>query len=495
MRKIYPEKNEFIKLSGQYNVIPVYMELQGDMYTAISLFLKLRGGSFQYLLESAVSGEYMGRYSFMGNSENAIFCKDGIVCHKKNGKTVKESRMGRPLEYVREIFNQMVPYQHAGLPPFVNGAVGYIGYDAVRYFEPVDFPQPDTLDVNDFELIITDTIIIYDNLSHRLIIVNSPVLGSGDDVENVWEEASRKVIEMAEILTGQEKAPEKVVFKREKGRLRYRSNFSKENYEKAVDKAKDHIYQGDIFQLVLSQRLNIPISGDAFNLYRSLRIVNPSPYMFYLKCSDVEIIGSSPEVHVQLQNETVNIRPIAGTRPRGGTPEEDRILEEELMADEKERAEHIMLVDLARNDIGRVCTGGTVKVEDLEVIELYSHVMHIVSNVRGKLSPEHDMFSLIEASFPAGTVSGAPKIRAMEIIGELEPERRGVYSGLIGYMSYNGNFDSCITIRTMIVKDGIVYLQAGAGIVADSIPEKEYYETIHKMKALTRAIELAGEFK
>ncbi len=495
MQKIFPNKNEFIKLSAQYNVIPVYMELQGDMYTAISLFLKMRKSSFQFLLESAVSGEYMGRYSFMGNSENAVLCKDNIVSHYQNGEITEELRLDNPLEYVRDFFNQMVPYQHASLPPFVNGAVGYIGYDSVQYFESINFPQNDSLGVNDFELIITDTVIIYDNLSHKLIIVNSPVLTSGQKIEDAYREACNKVNDMAELLTGKEKTPAPVSLKKDNGRYKYKSNFSKESYEAAVEKAKEHIFEGDIFQLVLAQRLKIPISGDAFNLYRSLRIVNPSPYMFYLKCSNAEIIGSSPEVHVQLQNGTVNIRPIAGTRPRGKTPEEDRINEEELMADEKERAEHIMLVDLARNDIGRVCTGGTVKVEDLEIVEYYSHVMHIVSNVRGKLSPEHDMFSLIEASFPAGTVSGAPKIRAMEIIGDLEPERRGIYSGLIGYMSYNGNFDSCITIRTMIVKDGYVYLQAGAGIVADSIPEREYYETIHKMKALTKAIELTGDFK
>lgn len=495
MQKIFPDKNEFVKLSTQYNVIPVYMELQGDMYTAISLFLKMRRSSFQFLLESAVSGEYMGRYSFMGNSENAILCKDNDVKHFVNGVVESESTLDNPLEYVRDFFNQMVPYQHASLPPFVNGAVGYIGYDSVRYFETIDFHHDDFLDVNDFELIITDTIIIYDNLSHKLIIVNSPLMRPEQTAEESYRVACEKVEEMAGLLTGKEKTPAPVSLRKDNGRYKYKSNFTKENYEASVEKAKEHIFAGDIFQLVLSQRLRIPISGDAFNLYRSLRIVNPSPYMFYLKCSNAEIIGSSPEVHVQLQNGMVNIRPIAGTRPRGKTPEEDRINEEELMADEKERAEHIMLVDLARNDIGRVCTGGTVKVEDLEIIEYYSHVMHIVSNVRGKLSPEHDMFSLIEASFPAGTVSGAPKIRAMEIIADLEPERRGIYSGLIGYMSYNGNFDSCITIRTMVVKDGFVYLQAGAGIVADSVPEREYYETIHKMKALTKAIELTGDFK
>jgi len=495
MQRIYPGKNEFSKLSEQYNVIPVYMELQGDMYTAISLFLKMRSGPFQFLLESAVSGEYMGRYSFMGNSHRALLCKNNIIRHIDGDDEIKNVQLDNPLEYVRDYFNQMVPYQHADLPPFVNGAVGYIGYDSVKYFEAIDFQEEDVLGVNDFELILTDTIIIYDNLKHKLIIVNSPVVSQDKTADDIYDEACGKVEAMADLLLGKEGTLVPLKVQRENGRLKYKSNFSKDRYETAVEKAKEYIYAGDAFQLVLSQRLKVSVEGDAFNLYRSLRIVNPSPYMFYLRCSNAEIIGSSPEIHVQLQGGMVNIRPIAGTRPRGKTPEEDRINEEELMADEKERAEHIMLVDLARNDIGRVCTGGTVRVEDLEIVEYYSHVMHIVSNVRGKLSPEYDMFSLIEASFPAGTVSGAPKIRAMEIISELEPERRGIYSGLIGYMSFNGNFDSCISIRTMIVKDGILYLQAGAGIVADSVPEREYYETIHKMKALTKAIESIEEFK
>lgn len=493
MQKIYPEKTEFIRLASEYNLIPIYTELQGDMYTPISLFLKTRGGRYQFLLESAVSGEYMGRYSFMGNSEKAITCKDGIVSIVDGDKKDVKGRYENPMEFIREYFKRIEPYKNNSLPPFVNGVVGFIGYDSIQYFEKVELQQKDTIGQNDFELIMADMVIVYDGLTHKLFVVNSPFI-EGDDAGKIYDRCAARITEMVKQVSGEGLKLEPFAVKKEKGRIAYKSNFSKERFEEAVEKAKQHIFDGDIFQLVLSQRLKIPVSGDAFNLYRCLRIINPSPYMFYLKCNDMEIIGSSPEIHVQLSDGTVNIRPIAGTRPRGATPEEDRLNEQELLGDEKERAEHIMLVDLARNDIGRVCQGGTIKVDDLMVVEYYSHVMHIVSNVTGKLQHDCDVFDLIKATFPAGTVSGAPKIRAMEIISELESERRGVYSGMIGYFSYDMNFDSCITIRTFVVKDGFAYLQAGAGLVADSIPEREYYETIHKLKALTKAIEMVEEY-
>jgi anthranilate synthase component 1 len=493
LHTVYPEKNEFLHLSTEYNVIPVYIEMRGDMYTAVSLFLKMRKARYQFLLESAVSGEYMGRYSFMGNSERAITCRDGRVSLTE-GDTVKDcGSFDNPLDYVNDYFNRIEVYKNRELPPFVNGVVGYIGYDSIQYFEKIKFPPSDPLNVNDFELILADSVVVYDNLLHKLYIVCSPFLFDGQNPGEEYDKAVKRINQIAESLKNSEAEPEPFTVKKSNGRTAYKSDFSKERYEEAVEKTKEYIYKGDIFQLVLSQRLKIPVSGDAFNLYRSLRIINPSPYMFYLKCNDVEVIGSSPEIHVQLQDEKVTIRPIAGTRPRGRTHEEDRINEEALMAAEKERAAHIMLVDLARNDIGRVCQGGTVKVDDLMVVEYYSHVMHIVSNITGKLARDYNAFDLIKATFPAGTVSGAPKIRAMEIISELESERRGVYSGLIGYFSFDGNFDSCITIRTFVIKDGYAYLQAGAGLVADSVPEKEYYETMHKLRALTKAIEMAGE--
>jgi anthranilate synthase component 1 len=490
---VYPEKNEFLQLATQHNVIPVYTELRGDMYTAVSLFLKMRNGRYQFLLESAVSGEYMGRYSFMGNSDRAIRCRNGHVFLVNDESVTDCGAFDNPLDYVKDYFRRIVVYRERSLPPFVNGVVGYMGYDTVRYFEKLEFPETDPLALNDFEFIIADSVLVYDNLSHKLYVVCSPFLMDGEDPEEEYDMAVKKIDAIIENLRKHELNPEPFTVQKNNGRFAYKSTFSKERYEEAVEKTKEHILKGDIFQLVLSQRLRIPVSGDAFNLYRSLRIINPSPYMFYLKCNEAEIIGSSPEIHVQLQNDRVTIRPIAGTRPRGDTPEEDRLNEEELIADEKERAEHIMLVDLARNDISRVCQGGTVKVDDLMTVEYYSHVMHIVSNVTGKLSHDCDAFDLIKATFPAGTVSGAPKIRAMEIISELEPERRGAYSGLIGYFSFDGNFDSCITIRTFVIKDGHAYLQAGAGLVADSVPEREYYETKHKLRALTKAIEMAGD--
>ncbi len=487
--KIYPSNNKFIELASEYNLIPVFTEIRGDLHTTVSLFTRLKKEKYQFLLESAVSGEYFGRYSFMGSSNKAFVCKDGKVSFVNGNKITDSGTFKNPLEYIREYYKKIVPHVNPKLPPFVNGLVGYLGYDMIKYFEKITLPEKDDLHLPDFELILIDKIMIYDHLVHKLFIIYSPLISEEENLAEVYMNACEKIEEMAEEI---EKPPKKIkTFKAnaENGKLAYKSNFTKERYEKSVECAKEYIYDGDIFQLVLSQRLRIPVEGDGFNLYRSLRVVNPSPYMFYLKCNDTEIIGSSPEVFVQLKNGQVTIRPIAGTRPRGKDPEEDIQLKNELLLDEKELAEHIMLVDLARNDIGRVCQGGTVKVDQLKIIEYYSHVMHIVSNVVGKISNEFDVFDLIKATFPAGTLSGAPKIRAMEIISELEPETRGIYGGMIGHFTFDNNLDSCITIRTIVVKDNVAYLQAGAGLVADSNPEREYYETIHKIKALSKAIE------
>ncbi len=491
MPEINSGKSEFIQLANEYNLIPVYAEMRADLYTTVSLFMRLKKERYRFLLESAVSGEFFGRYSFMGTSEKAIVCKNGNVS-LIDGKKVKDcGNYDNPLEYVREYFRKIIPYRHPQLPPFTNGLIGYLGYDSVRYFEKIPLPEKDDLDVPDFELIIADKIIIYDHLLHKLYVVYSPLIGEEDDPATVYADATAGIkMMLAEIeAPGKPLQPFRIYTKN--GRPVFKSNFSKKRFEEAVEKAKKYIYDGDIFQMVLSQRLNVPVSGDGFNLYRSLRVVNPSPYMFYLKCNDVEVIGSSPEVLVQLKAGQVTVRPIAGTRPRGKSPEEDIQLKEELLTDEKELAEHIMLVDLGRNDVGRVCMGGTVRVDQLKVIEYYSHVMHIVSNVVGRMSPEHDVFDLIRAVFPAGTLSGAPKIRAMEIISELEPERRGIYGGMVGYLTCGQELDSCITIRTVIIKNNVAYLQGGAGIVADSNPEREYYETMQKMKALSKAMEQA----
>jgi anthranilate synthase component I len=487
--KINSEQSEFIQLTNEYNLIPIYTEMRADLYTTVSLFMRLKKERYRFLLESAVSGEFFGRYSFMGTSEKAIVCKNGNVSVVDGEKLTDCGKYDNPLEYVREYFKKIVPYRDPKLPPFINGLIGYLGYDTVRYFEKIPLPEKDELDVPDFELIITDKIIIYDHLIHKLYIVSSPFIGEKDDPAVIYASAVGEIEKMISDIEGPGKTLQPFKIYTKNGKPVFKSNFSKHRFEEAVEKAKSYIYDGDIFQMVLSQRLNVPVSGDGFNLYRSLRVVNPSPYMFYLNCNDVEVIGSSPEVLVQLKAGCVTVRPIAGTKPRGKTPEEDLRLREELLADEKELAEHIMLVDLGRNDVGRVCQGGTVKVDQLKVIESYSHVMHIVSNVVGRMSPEHDVFDLIKAVFPAGTLSGAPKIRAMEIISELEPERRGIYGGMVGYLTYDQELDSCITIRTVIIKNNIAYLQGGAGIVADSNPEREYYETMQKMKAITKAME------
>jgi anthranilate synthase component 1 len=489
--KIYPSQNDFVQLASEYNIIPVYAELRGDLHTTVSLFMRLKKEKYQFLLESAVSGEYFGRYSFMGTSQKAFRCKDGRVSLIDGDMSIDSGTFKNPLDYLRDYFKNAAPYNNPSLPPFVNGLVGYLGYDMIKYFEKVPLPAKDELNLPDFELIVIDKVLVYDHLVHKLYIISSLLITDNDSPASVYKKACENIERMAADIEKPKVDLQTFRARTEGGRLTFKSNFSKARYENSVETAKKYIYDGDIFQMVLSQRLRIPVEGDGFNLYRSLRVVNPSPYMFYLKYGDMEIIGSSPEIFVQLKDGNVTVRPIAGTRPRGKSPEEDMMLKDELLLDDKELAEHIMLVDLGRNDIGRVCQGGSVRVDQLKVVEYYSHVMHIVSNVVGKISREHNAFDLIKATFPAGTLSGAPKIRAMEIISELEPERRCIYGGMVGHFTFDNNLDSCITIRTFVVKDNMAYLQAGAGIVADSNPEREYYETIHKIRALSKALELA----
>ena len=493
MPEIYPNRKEYSLLAKKYNKIPVYIELPGDLYTPISLFLKIRKGPYQFLLESAVSGKYLGRYSFMGTSDQAISCKDYKIFFRKKDKIIEEITKEQPLNYLRDYFKKIRAYHHKDLPPFVNGMVGYFGYDSIQYFEKINLASDDELQLKDFELIIADNLIVYDNLTNKLFLIYSPLIASPGEVITIYEKAEIVLKKMADQIKSALPQELSLKIEKNKDRIIYRSNFSKEKFRQEVERAKKYIYEGDIFQVVLSQRLKVGLEGDSFSLYRSLRAINPSPYMFYLKCDQAEIIGSSPEIQVQLTDNQVTVRPIAGTRPRGASPKEDKLNEKSLLADQKELAEHLMLVDLGRNDVGRVCQGGSVKLDTFQAIEYYSHVMHIVSNVVGQLDTSYDMFDLIKATFPAGTVSGAPKIRAMEIISQLEPARRGIYSGLVGYLTFDNHLDSCIAIRTFVIKNKTVYLQAGAGIVADSIPENEYYETLHKLKVLTRALERSGE--
>ena len=487
---ILPTRQEFKEKAKQGNLIPVYSEIYADLETPVSAFLKLRRGGFNFLLESVEGGSQVGRYSFLGRDPSQVFEARGNVVTVRRGGDIKKQVTDNPLAELRELLHALRPVTDPNLPPFTGGAVGYMSYDMVRWFERLPDSNPDDLKVPDMLFLFTDTIVAFDNANHKLTVIYNVSVREGDNLDLLYDQASGIIHHILADL--QNPLPQEAV---NPPRLRMGdkivSNFPKAKFMSAVEKIKDYITEGDIIQSVLSQRLETTFEGDAFNLYRALRIINPSPYMFYLQFDDLKLVGASPEVHVRAIDRKVTIRPIAGTRRRGKTAAEDRELEKDLQADEKERAEHLMLLDLARNDIGRVCRYGTVRVTEYMAVEHYSHVMHLVSNVTGQLEEGRDEFDLIPATFPAGTVSGAPKVRAMEIIDELEPTRRGPYAGLVGYFGFNDNFDSCITIRTMLVKEGRIFVQAGAGIVADSVPEREYTETLNKAKALFSAISMA----
>ena len=487
----HPTKEEFIRRSAQGNLIPVYRDVLADMETPVSAYLKIARGKYSFLLESVEGGERQARYSFLGT--------DPFLMMKSKGREVQTVERWRadkvqladgedPLHVLKKLLGRYKYVDDPELPRFCGGAVGYIGYDTVRFFEDLPDKTRDDLDVPDMLFLLTDILLVFDHLKHRIKVVCTPEVGS--DPATTYDLAIEKIDEIVARLRETPLPPRETRPSDEPARTPD-SNMTKAEFEKMVEDGKEYIKAGDVIQVVLSQRLSLPLQADPFNVYRALRSVNPSPYMYYLHYDDIKLIGSSPEILVNEDKGVVTVRPIAGTRPRGKTEEEDLALEKELLADEKERAEHIMLVDLGRNDIGRVCEFGTVNVDELMVIERYSHVMHIVSNVRGKLAQGMDQFDVLRAAFPAGTVSGAPKIRAMEIIEELEPTRRGPYAGSIGYFSFSGNMDTCITIRTILVKEGTAYVQAGAGIVADSVPATEYQETMNKAGALLKAIELA----
>jgi anthranilate synthase component 1 len=482
-----PSFDDFKKKAKTSNLIPVYKEILADMETPVSAFRKLDNSAHTFLLESVEGGEKWGRYSMIGIDPSIIIKAHGEkVMITENGKmTALKSK--DPTREIKKIMKRYTPAEVEGLPRFFGGAVGYFSYDIIRYFEKIPDTGKDDLLMYDVYFVITDTIVIFDNVSKTIKIVCNAHVTEGDDLRKIYNESIKKV----DAIIAQLKKPYVSIPSRvDSTETKMESNFEKAGFESIVEKAKEYIRSGDIFQVVLSQRFSINADVDPFDLYRSLRVINPSPYMFYLKFEEDVIVGSSPEVLVRLEEKDVVVRPIAGTRKRGADDEEDLKLEEELLADPKERAEHIMLVDLGRNDVGRVSEIGSVHVNKLMIIERYSHVMHIVSNVVGELKEGLDAFDVLRACFPAGTVSGAPKIRAMEIIDELENTKRGPYAGAVGYFSFSGNMDICITIRTMFVKDGKVFLQAGAGIVADSVPENEYYETINKAKGMLKAVEM-----
>ncbi len=487
-----PSLEEFKQKAAEGNLIPVYKEIVADLDTPVSAYLKIRGGDYSFLLESVEGGEKWARYCFLGCDPSLIVSTKGnTVTIQNNGKQETETLVGKnPLTAVKEILEKYKPVTQEGLPRFSGGAVGFIGYDMVRYFEGLPEQTEDDLDVPDSLFVITDTLLIFDNVTQTIKVVSNALV-EDDDLDGLY---TRTIMEI-EALEEKLRAPVPDIASgngtgkaQDTGTIE--SNFAEEAFKESVLKIKQYILEGDAIQVVLSQRLKFPITQDPFNIYRALRTINPSPYMYFLKFGDLQVVGSSPEVLVRLEGEKVEVRPIAGTRKRGSSEEEDRHLEKDLLQDEKELAEHIMLVDLGRNDLGRVAQTSTVEVNEKFGIERYSHVMHIVSNVRGILKKGLDCFDVLKAAFPAGTVSGAPKIRAMEIIEELEPTRRGLYAGAVGYISFTGNMDTAIAIRTLLIKDDVAYLGVGAGIVADSVPDNEFEETMNKGRALLKAIEV-----
>lgn len=484
----YPKRDKFVELAKDFNLIPVYADVIADTETPVSAFRKLDGNGYSFLLESAEGGERFGRYSFIGiNPHFVMKSRAGHLEVLDGRRGVVRCRDGvkNPLDELRETVNACRAYRPEGLPPFCGGAVGYVGYDAVRCFEDVPREADDDLGLPDMIMMFTDEMFIFDHLTHRLkVVVNAHV---DDDAEAAYEQALARIDTMRKMLNTSARQTSRPV----DASAAADSTVSKERFEEIVASAKEYIAAGDVLQVVLSQRFSVTTDAAPFDVYRALRTINPAPYMYYLNFGDLKLIGCSPEPLVKVVGDDIITCPIAGTRPRGLTPEDDARLMDELLRDEKERAEHIMLVDLARNDLGRVCVPGTVSVDDLMQIEKASHVMHIVSHVSGKLAPDKDAFDALGACFPAGTVSGAPKIRAMEIIDELEPTLRGPYAGVVGYFSYTGDLDTCITIRTIVAAGGRVHVQAGAGIVYDSQPEREYQETVNKAQALLAAVHLA----
>lgn len=489
--KVFPILQEYKEMTREFNLIPVYHEIPVDMETPISIFLKVcEGRKNNFLLESVEGGESLARYSFIGLDPFLKFSysqgKGSIVEGEQT--TVIE---GPPLGLLKEIIQRYHAPQLENLPRFYGGAVGYFGYDLVRYVEELPYLAQDDLDVPDCFFLLTETVLIFDHVRHSLkVVINTRP--DSDNYAEKYQEALDKIKEVIRLLAARlpfsrpqtEQKPELPGFK---------SNMTKEEFTQKVLRAKEYIRQGDIFQVVLSQRFALPVIREPFAIYRSLRTINPAPYLYFLNFEDNTIIGSSPEMLIRVEDGLLETRPIAGTRPRGSNLVQDREYELELLADTKEKAEHLMLVDLGRNDVGRVAQPGTVKLTSFMEVERYSHVMHLVSIVQGSLRAERNAFDALEACFPAGTVSGAPKVRAMEIIEELEPTRRAVYAGAIGYFGFTGNLDTCITIRTIMIKGNTAYVQAGAGIVADSDPEREYQETINKAMALLKILQLQEE--
>jgi anthranilate synthase component 1 len=483
---------EFQEYAAQgYNRIPMMREVLADLDTPLSIYLKLASGPNSYLLESVQGGEKWGRYSIIGLPSRTLLRVAGNQVNiEQDGRVVESITTEDPLEVIDQFQARYRVPEIAGLPRFSGGLVGYFGYDTVRYIEPHlgDCAKPDPIGNPDIVLMVSDEVVVFDNLAGRIFVV---VHGSPRDGQ-AWERGQQRLDELVDQLARPVAQPTASHAPLHVAEEDFVPGFQREDFEEAVGRCKEYIHNGDIMQVVLSQRLSIPFNARPLDLYRALRTLNPSPYMYFMDLGEVQIVGSSPEILVRLEDHEVTVRPIAGTRPRGADQEEDERLEQELMSDPKELAEHLMLVDLGRNDVGRVARTGSVELTDKMVVERYSHVMHIVSNVTGELRQGMDALDVLRATFPAGTVSGAPKVRAMEIIDELEPVKRGIYSGAVGYIGWNGNMDTAIAIRTAVIKDGSLHIQAGAGIVADSVPEREWEETMNKGRAIFKAVEMVA---
>jgi anthranilate synthase component I len=480
-----PEVFAALAIQG-YNRIPVICEVLADLDTPLSAYLKLADQPYSYLFESVQGGEKWGRYSIIGlPCRTQVRVNGQRVRVERDGMVIEESEVGDPLTWLQQFQRRYRVAKSDDLPRFTGGLVGYFGYDTVRYIEPKlgANPNPDNIGTPDILLMVSDEVVVFDNLRGRIYVIVHVDPTAGDNLQTAETRIRELVTQLRQSIPMQPKRKTRSVAESD-----FISGFTAQGFKSAVERIKGYILEGDIMQVVLSQRLSIPFSSPPINLYRALRPLNPSPYMYYLNLDDFHIVGSSPEILVRLEDDIITLRPIAGTRRRGHSEAEDHALETELLADPKELAEHLMLIDLGRNDIGRVAEIGSVRVTDKMIVERYSHVMHIVSNVVGKLRDGLTPIDVLRATFPAGTVSGAPKIRAMEIIDELEPIKRGIYSGAVGYLGWNGNMDTAIAIRTAVIKDRILHIQVGAGIVADSQPEMEWQETMNKGRAIFHAV-------
>lgn len=483
-----PEQYRALADQG-YNRIPLVREVLADLDTPLSCYLKLAEGPYSYLFESVQGGEKWGRYSIIGLPCRTLLKVYGNTLHiERDGELIEDIQTGDPLAWIASFQQRYRVAEHPEMPRFAGGLVGYFGYDSIRYIEPKlrDCPNPDQLGTPDILLMLSEEVVVFDNLRGRIYIIVHLDPTAGDDLARGHARIDTLVTRMQRGAPRHPGGEAAQVAEED-----FVSGFSRGGFEQAVTRIKDYILAGDCMQVVLSQRLSIPFRARPLNLYRALRGLNPSPYMYFLDLGDFHIVGSSPEILTRLEDGVVTVRPIAGTRRRGETEEEDRALEAELLADPKELAEHLMLIDLGRNDCGRVAEVGSVRMTEQMLVERYSHVMHIVSNVTGQLRAGLTAMDVLRATFPAGTVSGAPKIRAMEIIDELEPVKRGIYSGAVGYLGFNGNMDTAIAIRTAVIKNGELHIQAGAGVVADSIPELEWKETMNKGRAIFRAVAMA----